>query len=132
MKLLLDTHIALWLMFQTEELTEAEQAIIGQGWSSLAVSVVSLWEVRIKWGRRFISGLRKGPASLAALIDALRKASIDVIDLTAAVCVADPIPSLDHSDPFDELLLTQAQQGGYRLLTRDRKLASHPVALVTE
>jgi PIN domain nuclease of toxin-antitoxin system len=55
---------------------------------------------------------------------------ITLLDLDAAIAIAELVPPLDHTDPFDELLLAHAQQGGYRLLTRDRALASHPVALV--
>jgi PIN domain nuclease of toxin-antitoxin system len=36
---------------------------------------------------------------------------------------------LKHKDPFDELLLVQAQEEVMRLLTRDSKLAGHPFAL---
>lgn len=36
---------------------------------------------------------------------------------------------LDHKDPFDELLLVQAQEEGLRLLTVDRRLLGHPLAV---
>ena len=36
---------------------------------------------------------------------------------------------LDHKDPFDELLLVQAQEEGLRLLTVDKMLAGHPLAI---
>jgi hypothetical protein len=39
-------------------------------------------------------------------------------------------PPRDLSEPVDELLLTQVPRGGYRLLTRDSRLASHPKAVV--
>ena len=130
MKLLLDTHIAFWLMFEPDRLSRAEQAVVGNPGAALTVSVVSLWELRIKWNRRFTSGARKGPAEPGALLAALEQASIATIDLQPRECAAQLDPPLSHTDPFDELLLTQAQQGGYRLLTRDEKLAAHPVALV--
>ncbi len=130
MSLLLDTHIAFWLMLQPKLLPRSEQAIMEAERTSMAVSVVSLWELRLKWNRQFTSGARKGPAEPAAMLTALELARISVIALTAPVSVAALNPPLDHTDPFDELLLTQAQQGGYRLLTRDRRLAAHPIALV--
>ena len=39
---------------------------------------------------------------------------------------------LDHKDPFDELLLVQAQEEGLRLLTVDRRLVGHPLAVTVE
>ena len=130
MSLLLDTPIAFWLAFKPQELTAGERAAIQADRNALAVSVVSLWELRIKWSRQFTSGARKGPAEPAAMLGVLNLARISLIPLMPNVAVASLDPPLDHSDPFDELLLTQAQQAGYRLLTRDRQLASHPVALV--
>ena len=129
MSLLLDTHIAFWMMFEPDMLTSGEQAMLEAERASTAVSVVSLWELRIKWNRHFTSGARKGPADPAALLDALNAARISVIALAAPVSIAELNAPLDHSDPFDELLLTQAQEGGYRLLTRDTKLAHHPLAV---
>jgi PIN domain nuclease of toxin-antitoxin system len=38
----------------------------------------------------------------------------------------DPLP---HKDPFDELLLMQAQEEGLRLLTREARLVAHPLAI---
>jgi PIN domain nuclease of toxin-antitoxin system len=54
----------------------------------------------------------------------------EILPLTAhhaAAELADPIP---HKDPFDELLLVQAQEEGMRLLTRDTKLEGHPLAVL--
>jgi PIN domain nuclease of toxin-antitoxin system len=39
------------------------------------------------------------------------------------------VQTLGHKDPFDELLLVQAQEEGMRLLTRDAKLVGHPYAV---
>lgn len=129
MRLLLDTHIALWLLFDPGSLSSSERALIAQPWDERAYSVVSLWELRVKWDRRFVSGVRKGPLHPAEMLAALESARITLLDLTPAACVTELDPPLDHSDPFDMLLLTQAKHGGYRLLTRDKKLAEHPVAL---
>ena len=127
--MLLDTHVALWLLFDPMRLTQAEHALIAQPWDQRALSVVSLWELRVKWDRRFVSGVRKGPVRPADLLTVLDQANIEVISLSAATCVAELDPPFDHSDPFDRLLLVHAQQGGYRLLTRDGRMAAHPVAL---
>lgn len=48
--------------------------------------------------------------------------------MTAQHAAAELIPPLTHKDPFDELLLVQAQEEGMRLLTRDAKLMGHPLA----
>jgi PIN domain nuclease of toxin-antitoxin system len=129
-RLLLDTHIAYWLAIEPSLLNRAERALLEEADSDLATSAASLWEMRIKWSRQFGSGARKGPVRPADLLTALVAANIPLLDLSGATVVADLDPPLEHSDPFDALLLTHAQQTGRHLLTRDKKLASHPVALV--
>lgn len=128
MKLLLDTHFAFWLIADPGRLRPVETSLI-EG-NDVAVSAVSIWEFRLKWGLRFASGARKGPVDPAVLLSALRQRALTLLPLTPEGASAVLTPPLDHSDPFDVLLLTQAQQGGYRLLTRDAKLAPHPIALL--
>jgi len=129
-RLLLDTHIAFWLVVEPETLSRAEQVFVAVPDAELAVSVISLWELRIKWQRPFVSGVRKLPASPADMLALWTNAGIPIADLTADVVIAELMPAFAHSDPFDELLLMHAQQTGRRLLTRDRKIADHPIALV--
>jgi len=129
-KLILDTHIAFWFALEPERLNIPEQAILALPDTEIILSVVSLWELRVKWSRRFVSGERKGPAHPADVLAWYEGNEVKIAALTGALAIAGVDPPLDHSDPFDELLLAQAQQTGSRLLTRDAKLASHPVALV--
>jgi PIN domain nuclease of toxin-antitoxin system len=55
----------------------------------------------------------------------------ELLPLTARHASAALASPLGHRDPFDELLLVQAQEEGMRLLTRDAKLARHPLACVS-
>ena len=129
MRLLLDTHILVWFSGRAGLLLPAEEAAIAAA-EDVAATAVSIWELRLKWNRRHLSGERKGPADPQDILTWIGSAGLRVLDLTADMAAAPLDPPLAHSDPFDELLLTQAQQGGYRLLTRDAKLAAHPLALV--
>ena len=129
MRLLLDTHHCYWLVVEPGKLTPSERRTIDRS-NALAFSAASIWELRLKWGRRFVSGERKGPVDPADLLEALTIRGLRVLTVTPHIAAATLRHPLDHSDPFDELLLTQAQEEGYRLLTRDEKLASHPLALV--
>jgi len=128
MTLLLDTHIALWLVRDPSVLRPAELAAI-EGSDSL-VSAISLWELRLKWERMTASGVRKGPADPKDIRTGLDILGIGIVALTpdqAAASLQHPTP---HRDPFDEILLIQAQELGARLLTRDRLLTGHPWALM--
>ncbi len=95
----------------------------------IAASTVSIWELRIKWEKRFSSGERKGKADPKDVLQTLRRLEVPVFDLTADH-VATPLHTLaPNKDPFDEQLLIHAQELGMRLLTRDEKLAGHPLVL---
>jgi PIN domain nuclease of toxin-antitoxin system len=92
------------------------------------ISAVSIWEIRLKWSAFHASGACMGPASPEDVVTLLRAEQNDFLPLTeehAAAALAQP---LAHHDPFDELLLAQAQVEGAQLLTRDRRLSSHPLA----
>ena len=52
----------------------------------------------------------------------------ELLSLSARHAATQLEQPLAHKDPFDELLLVQAQTEGMRLLTRDTKLAAHPLA----
>lgn len=123
--LLLDTHIAAWLIRTPDELEPAEMAAIRA--QRVAVSAVSLWELRIKWNLFTASGARKGPADPADVRDGLRTLGVDLLPLTAEQATA-AFVTTPHKDPFDELLLAICQEQGARLLTRDAKLRDHPLA----
>lgn len=128
MRLLLDTHILLWATLTPDRLSTAERDILSSA-DSVAVSTISLWELRLKWDSLHPSGERKGPASPASVYAVVEAMGWRIVPLAAAHAIADLREPLGHKDPFDELLLVQAQDEGRRLLTRDRQLAGHPLAV---
>lgn len=130
MRLLLDTHIALWLALDKALLRAGERALLDAEDAELSFSAVSIWELRLKWDSLHASGDRKGPAHPRQVLETLIDGGVPVLALTADHAAADLFHPLSHKDPFDELLLIQAQEEGMRLLTRDAKLAGHSLAIV--
>jgi PIN domain nuclease of toxin-antitoxin system len=128
-RLLLDTHIAYWLSLHPERLTAGELRLLSESTDSLAYSAVSIWELRLKWNSFHPSGARKGPVSPDTVLSTLRLAEFEELSLTAGDAAAELSVAMPHKDPFDELLLVQAQQNDRRLLTRDANLAGHPLAV---
>jgi PIN domain nuclease of toxin-antitoxin system len=128
-RLLLDTHIAIWAALDPDALTEAERRHMAGADVPLVLSAVAVWELRLKWHSFHISGRRKGPVDPAAVVAFAAAIGWELLPLTprhAAAALAQP---LGHKDPFDELLLVQAQEEGMCLLTRDAKLIGHPFAV---
>jgi PIN domain nuclease of toxin-antitoxin system len=128
-RLLLDTHIAIWAVLDPDALSEAERQRLSRAGTRLVLSAVTMWELRLKWHSFHISGTRKGPVAPASVLAFAAAVDWEFLPLTAHHAAADLLHPLNHKDPFDEMLLVQAQEEGLRLLTRDSKLASHPLAI---
>ena len=127
--LLLDTHIAVWLATDRNQLSMGELAAIIEPNNEIVVSAVSVWELSIKWQKFFRSGERKGPMDPAEFLLALTQMDMPVLSLTPEHAAAQLSGAAFHADPFDTLLLTIAQETKAKLLTRDEKLRGHPLAL---
>ena len=128
MSLILDTHYVFALAGAETKLSKRERALLAAPGERLLVSAVSIWEIRLKWDALHASGARKGPASPAQVLAALASEPIAYLSLTPEHAATPLVNALAHHDPFDELLLAQAQAEGAMLLTRDAKLKSHPLA----
>jgi PIN domain nuclease of toxin-antitoxin system len=127
-KLLLDTHMAIWAALDRAKPTDAESRLMSARESRLVLSAVAIWEIRLKWNSFHISGERKGPldaGSIRAFATAMQWEMLALTPRHAAAQLAHP---LGHRDPFDELLMVQAQEEEMRLPTRDSKLLGHPLA----
>ncbi len=124
MKLLLDTHIALWWVTGDASLSSEVVAMIESTEHDVYVSVASIWEIAIKYGRP------KGrpddmPLSGREALAEFERAGADILPVTAAHAAAvDDLPAL-HGDPFDRMLIAQALTEPLRLLTRDARLADY-------
>ena len=75
------------------------------------------------------SGGRKSRFSPEDVIDALEDQEVTFLPMTMLQAARALETPLDHTDPFDELLLVQAQEESLRLLTVDRRLVDHPLAV---
>ena len=129
MRLLFDTHIAFWLSEGGDELSISERNAIETNSGQLFFSAVSLWELRLKWSSFYRSGERRGPAEPLSVRNALVALDCQELFLSGIDAVTELQTPLRHKDPFDELLVAQAQANGMRLLTRDRAMIGHPLAI---
>lgn len=129
MALILDTHYVFALAGADIKLRKREREFLTAPGDRLLVSAISIWEVRLKWTLLHRSGDRKGPASPQQVIEALASEPIEYLNLTPEHAATELAVALPHRDPFDELLLAQAQAESAALLTRDERLRGHPLAL---
>ncbi|SFD81363.1 type II toxin-antitoxin system VapC family toxin [Streptomyces aidingensis] len=122
MRLLLDTHVVLWWLSDSPELSE-ETKILLDTEPGVCVSAVSPWEVAIKQSL----GKLKGPDDLP---ERVRDCQFRSLPITAGHGVrAGRLPH-HHRDPFDRLLVAQAQTEGLTLVTRDQHIPRYDVPVL--
>ena len=61
MRLLLDTHIAIWAAIDPDALRDTERALLVSASGPIVLSAVAIWALRLKWQSFHVSGGRKGP-----------------------------------------------------------------------
>ena len=129
MRILVDTTHLYELMASRAMFTASEREFLADRNAHVVVSAVSIWEMRLKYGSLRRSGTRKSPFDPPRVLEALRRQDISFLPLTE-VHAAQPLEvPLPHKDPFDQLLLVQAQVEHLRFLTKDRLLVNHPLAI---
>ncbi len=126
MRLLLDTHVLLWVLEDSPRLSPAARTLVTDSANECWVSAVSVWEIAIK----VAIGKLKLRGSLETLEAAINEARFATLDMTTRHAVAVPRVSTKHADPFDRLLLAQCEVETLKLLTADKLLkpSQHAVA----
>jgi len=122
MKLLLDTHLLLWAAAQPERLPAEARELIESADNEPCFSAASIWEVVIK------TAMCREDFKIDARV--LRRGLLDngygeLAIGSEHVVAIDNLPPL-HKDPFDRVLIAQAQVEGITLLTADRVVAGYP------
>jgi PIN domain nuclease of toxin-antitoxin system len=124
MRFLLDTHVAIWAIFDDRRLKPATRRRIIDLDNEIFVSVVTLWEIAIKFARRR-GRPNDMPISAAQALTFFADAGYRVLDITAAHALAlHALPAI-HGDPFDRMLIAQARSEPLRLLTSDATVAAY-------
>ncbi len=123
MRLLLDTHALLSLLFADGRLSRPAHDSIEREDAQLIVSVVSVWEIAIK---RAIGKL-EAPANV---IERVEEAGAEMLAITARHAHATGELPMHHRDPFDRLLIAQAKLEGCAIVTGDRALSLYGVPIV--
>ena len=132
MRILLDTHVALWANFDSSKLPEPARELLTQRANVVYYSTASVWEVAIK------HALNRGnmPVPEERFVEACNQTGFLELPISDGHIFA--VKSLSrladaprHNDPFDRLLIAQAKVEGMRLLTHDELLGDYGESCVT-
>lgn len=126
MRLLIDTHAFLWLMGEPEKLSPKALRGCQDRGNELYLSVVSAWEIEIK---RQLGKLRLKLPLRTIILQQQEKNNLQILTVTLehVLALADLPPH--HADPFDRLLIAQAQVEGTHLVSSDPLFAKYRVKL---
>lgn len=126
-RILLDTHIWLWMNHASERLRAESKSLLADEKNLLFLSAASTWEIAVKHQ----IGKLELPAAPARYIPArmaenrVQALQIEVLHTLRAASLP-----FHHRDPFDRLLVAQAQAEELELMTADPVLSAYDVALI--
>ena len=127
MRILVDTQCWLWIASAPERLSARARALVEATERELFLSAASAWEIAIKHALGKLR-LPEAPADyVPSRLDALRMKPL-AIEHAHALRVSG-LPH-HHRDPFDRLLVAQAQIDGLSILTADRVFAAYDVPTI--
>ena len=125
--ILLDTHVALWLMNGEPKLSPIALQILQRKDSRLLLHQISIWELMIKVCRRNldlgedpVGFLRDGPDRMGLTITPLE---------TNAILLLPKLP-LHHGDPFDRMIIAHALLHDFEICTADAQFDRYPVKIL--
>lgn len=124
MNLLLDTHILLWWLADDKRLPKVAVKTIAATDGSIFVSVASVWEIAIKVAQNRIK------VDPDILLNGIAQSGFQLLPITAQHALQTARLPLYHRDPFDRMLVAQAQVEPLHLLTHDAALRPYGDAIL--
>jgi PIN domain nuclease of toxin-antitoxin system len=126
-KLLLDTHVLLWAVSEPDQLTGAARDGLEDGTNDVYVSVVSAWEIAIK---QSLGKLELSKPAEQWLPEVLRRTGFELAEVGLGAALRVRALPWHHRDPFDRLLVAQAAEDGYTVVTRDGALDAYGIPIL--
>jgi PIN domain nuclease of toxin-antitoxin system len=122
-RLLLDTNALIWALASPERLSNQAAGAIRDGSNRVFVSVVSIWEIGVKRAK----GSLDLPTGLESMLPTMQ---IDSLPLSMPHALAVESLPYKHHDPFDRMIIAQAQIEGLTIVTPDRQMRRYQVAVL--
>jgi PIN domain nuclease of toxin-antitoxin system len=123
MKIIIDTHIFLWALSEPSKLEKSKRDQIELLSNTIYVSSISVTEIMIK-------------ASIGKLtidfdvLEMIEKSGFEQLDFTATDALGLKEMPFHHKDPFDRMLISQAQANGFFIMSDDSKFTMYDCKLI--
>jgi len=119
-RLLLDTHVLLWWLTDASQLASEVREVIQEGRDEVYVSAVTTWEISIKMAM----GKLEAPQEMDRIVEEEHFLKLPISLYHRQMAGALP---LYHRDPFDRMLVAQAQAEGLTVVTADPEISRYGV-----
>ncbi|MEE4356653.1 MAG: type II toxin-antitoxin system VapC family toxin [Desulfococcaceae bacterium] len=123
MKYLLDTHVLLWTLFDDDKLSEKAESAIKNPDNSIYASVISYWEISLKYavGKLELDGVT--PDALPGYAVSIGIETLNISENLVSTFYR--LPRTAHKDPFDRLIIRQAINENIPLISKDGKIPEY-------
>ena len=126
MRLLIDTHILIWFLEGNKSLSKPRRQIITEPQNDVLVSIASLWEMAIK--------ISLGKLTLAQpFADVIKQIAVENIEILTVFpehALQVSILSFHHRDPFDRIIIAQAQVENLPVMTDDGDFGNYAISVL--
>jgi PIN domain nuclease of toxin-antitoxin system len=119
----MDAHALLWWLADDQQLDSGALRSIADPTNDVLVSAATVWEIEVKR----VAGRVRAPTEL---LDAIRLSGMDTLPVTAFDAVSAAGLPMHHGDPFDRMLVAQAQRLDALIVSRDRALSVYDVEVL--
>jgi PIN domain nuclease of toxin-antitoxin system len=127
LRLLLDSHTLLWALYEPEHLPDRVQQAISDARNELFVSLATVWELANKAA---VHRLPLAGSSVEKMVERIEELGVTFLPITQADILAAATLPHHHADPFDRMLIAQAQAHSLHLLTKDAEIAKYDVETI--
>ena len=124
MRYLIDTHVLLWAVYDSQQLSVHAREILNN--EQCCISIASLWEIGIKTN----IGKLKMEQSVQELAQFCLRNGMGIIEIKPVYC--DTLMQLPfiHNDPFDRIIIATAKAEKYTILTRDGIIPKYDIETI--
>ena len=121
---MLDSHAVFWSLYEPEKLSDRAREEISDERNELFISLATVWELSNKAGagRLPISG-----STVSIMVARMAQLADSFISITQEDIIASANLPRHHADPFDRMLIAQAQARSLHLVTKDSKILLYDV-----
>jgi len=122
MNYLLDTSILLWSLFSPKQLSKKVRIVLLNKQNAIYVSAITFWEISLKYS---LGKLELPDVAPQELLNVSKQSGFQILSLKPEIVASfHQLPRV-HKDPFDRMLVWQAIQSSYTLISKDKDMKKY-------